>query len=184
MTALRRGTQVFGIGLLFAAGVVLILSATGTVGTSWRHNTADAFRDLALPDTTDWALALIGASVAVVGFAMLISQLLPPRRGSHRMHEVHRDTDGATRIRGRAVINTVRRTLEQLDGITSADARWTGNALRVEIHVDDSANLQTVETKAREALGLPFWIDLGLADAEMNLVMLHNARGSHEKRVR
>jgi Family of unknown function (DUF6286) len=184
MTALRRVTQLLGIGVLFAVGTVLILSATDAIGPRWRIDAADAFRDLARPDLADWALALIGAAGVLLGVAMLISQLLPARRGSHRMHEVHHDADGTTRIRGRAVINTVRQTLEQLDGVTSADARWTGKVLRVEVRVDDDANLQTVETRVRDALGLPFWIDLGLADAEMNLVILHNARAGRDKKVR
>lgn len=184
MTAVRRGTQILGIAVLFMVGALLILGATDTVGTRWRSDVADAFHDLARPDLADWALALIGAAGALLGLAMLISQLLPPRRGTHRMHDVHEDANGATRIRGRAVVNSARRTLERLDGVTSADARWTGKVLRVEVRVDDDANLQTIETRARDALGLPFWIDLGLADAEMNLVILHNARAGRDKKVR
>jgi hypothetical protein len=184
MRAIRLGTQVLAIVALFALGVMLILDATGVVDGQWRVDAARWFRDAALPDLPDWSIALIGLALAVIGAVMVLAQILPPRRGSHRMHEVHQSADGDTRIRGRAVVKSVRHTVEQIEHVRAADVRWSGKEVQVELQVDDAANLAVVEEQAREALGLPFWIDMGLADVGVNILVVHHDPTATSTRVR
>ncbi|MCA1705970.1 MAG: alkaline shock response membrane anchor protein AmaP [Actinobacteria bacterium] len=175
MTALRRAGQVVGILVIMALGTVLMLEGTDVIGATWRREIADGFDDGALPELADWATALVGAGLALTGVLLLLAQLMPPKRGVRKMHEVHHTDDGDTHIRGRAVIHAVRHVLEEIDGVAAVDARWAGKRVNAEVQVDDSANVAAVEGQARAALGHGFWINLGLADVGFNLLMTHKA---------
>jgi hypothetical protein len=183
MNLLRRGTQLLGIALLLTVGCLLILGATGAIGDTWRTWGANRFRDVAAPDLPEWAIATVGAAVTLVGLLLVIAQLLPPRQGSHRMYEIDASAEGDTRIRGRAVIRTVRHTVEQIEHVAGASVQWKGRSVQVEVHVDDEANLTKVEEETRAALGYPFWIDMGLADVGVNILVRHDGRPAQTVRV-
>ncbi|MGH9245718.1 MAG: DUF6286 domain-containing protein [Acidimicrobiales bacterium] len=184
MTALRWTGQVVGILIVVAAGVMLALEATDVIGAAWRREIADGFNDVALPELADWATALIGAGLALLGLLLMLAQLMPAERGLSKMHEVHHTDDGDTHIRGRAVLHAVRHVLEGIDGVAGVDARWAGERVNAEVQVDDGANLAEVEARAREALGHGFWINLGLADVGFNLLVTHKTRTRRGSKAR
>lgn len=184
MSVVRRLTQLVGIAAVLALGTALILDATGVTTRAWRDDVADGFRDVALPGTAEWATALIGLGLGILGLVLLVAQLVPSPSGGHRRHEVHTTTKGDTHIRGRAVIGSVRRTVEEIEHVRSADVRWTGKAVDVELLVDDDANLDEVERAARAALDHGFWIDLGVADVGVNLLVVHELRRDAPPKVR
>ena len=173
MTVVRRATQLVAIVTMLTIGSLLILSASGAIGDRWRGEVADWIDDLGTPGASEWVLALVGATVSVAALVLLVSQLAPRPEGNHHVYDIDLGDNGATRIRGRAVTKAVRHTVEQIDHVSAADARWSGKSVDVELHVDDEANLDAVERAAREALGHPFWIDMGLADIGVNVLVVH-----------
>ncbi len=176
MSALRRLAQITGLVALFALGTALILEATDIVGDKWRRELADIVADVTFPGWELWALTLAGVGAAVVGVMLVAAQLAPPKKGLQSMHEVYSGPDGDTRIRGRAAIAAARHEAGSIEGVVAVDARVKKKAMTVEIQIDDRADLALVETTVRERLGHEFWINLGLADFSVNLLVTHHPR--------
>lgn len=177
MTVLRRVSQMVAWAAIATVGVLLVLETTDVIGGQWRHDVAEAVAEVANPTWPEWASALIGLALAVLGVLLIAAQLAPPRRGLTRMLEVHSTDNGETIIRGRAALRAVRHIVSAIEGIIDVDARLIGEKkVQVEIKVDDRTDLEDLETHVRERLDSPFWIDLGLADLAVNLLITHHPR--------
>ena len=171
---LRRTAQLAAICALATVAALLILEVVGVIGQGWRLDLAATIEQVAAPSWPAWLSAVMGLGLAALGLSMVLSQLIPAKTGASTLHEVHRGEDGVTRIRGRAAIAAVRHQLEQVDGIDSVEARLRGRAVHVELIVDDGTDVGEVERQARERLDHGFWIELGLADLAVNLLITHD----------
>jgi len=176
VTALRRTSQFVGWAAVTAVGVLLVLETTEVIGSQWRDELGDAISDVMFPTWPAWASALVGVGLAIMGVLVVAAQLAPPKKGLTKMHEVHSFGDGDTRIAGRAAIRAARHELESIDGVVATDARIAGKRMYVELKIDDRADLDAIETEARDRLGHEFWIDLGLADFAVNLLVTHHGK--------
>lgn len=176
MTTLRRFTHLLGVAALAAVALLLMLEVTDVVGSRWRRSLADGIENGAEPAWPLWVSGLVGLALALAGMMMIAAQLAPARKGLNSMHEVYRGRDGDTRIRGRAAIRAARHELEGIDGVVDVAARVNGKTLHLELKIDDRADITDVETQARERLGTEFWINLGLADFAINILVTHHPR--------
>ncbi len=176
MTALRRASQLVGIAAIATVGVFLILEATEIISGEWRRDLGDLLDSAVFPTWGLWLSALVGAALAVVGVGTIAAQLAPPKKGLNTVHEVNSAHDGDTSIRGRAAIGAVRHELSGIAGIVDVDARVSRKTMHVTIQIDDRANLADVENDARARLGHEFWINLGLADFAVNLLVAHHPK--------
>lgn len=174
MTLLRRSTIMVGIAAAGAVGVLLVLEITGSIQSEWRHRLADAIETAAFPTWSLWISGLLGAGLALLGLTLVAAQLAPPRKGLTRVFEVYRAADGETRIRGRAAIRAARHEVETIEGVLGVDGRIRSKRLHVTLRVDDRVNLEHIENEARERLDHEFWINLGLADFGVNLLVTHH----------
>ena len=164
---------ILSLGLL---GTLLILESIEAIDGRWRRELADAVDTAAFPTWGLWALALLGAFLAIAGIAMIASLLAPQKKGLNTMHEVYKGDDGDTRLRGRAAISAVRHEVSAIEGVVEVDARVAKKQMTVEVQVDDRVNVAEVENEARERLGHEFWINLGLADFALNLLVTHHPK--------
>lgn len=176
MTALSRATRIVGATTLAAIGLFLILESADVIGGRWRRELASAIAEAAFPTWGLWVSALVGAGLAIVGVMLVAAQVAPPKRGLNTVHEVYKGKDGDTRIRGRAAIGAVRHEVTRIDGVVDVDARVTHKRMNVEIQVDDRVNLTEFENEVRDRLGHEFWINLGLADLALNLLITHHPK--------
>ena len=176
MTTLRRLTALVGIVALGTVGTLLILESSEVIGGRWRGEFAESLNDIAFPSWGLWASALLGVALAIVGIAMVAAQIAPPKKGLNSMHEVYKGRDGETRLRGRAAIGAVRYELAAIDGVVNVDARVANKRMTVELEIDDRANIADIENEARTRLGHEFWINLGLADFALNLLVAHHPK--------
>ena len=174
MTLLRRTASLAGIAAAGAVGLLLVLEVTGTIGSEWRHRLGDAIDTAAFPTWSLWISGLVGAGVALVGLVLVVAQLAPARKGLTRTFEVYRAADGETRIRGRAAIHAARHEAETIEGVLGVDGRIRSKRLHLTLRIDDRVNLADVENEARERLNHEFWINLGLADFGVNLLITHH----------
>lgn len=180
-TLLRRGSYAVGLAVVAAASVYLIFEATSLAPPTWRPSLADTVEAVTFPGWALWISGVAGAGLALVGMLVAVSQIIPPKKGSRTLHNVHKGTDGNTRIAGRAAIGAARHELEQIDGVISAGARLRGKRVDTVLVIDDRASLSDIENQARERLDHSFWIDLGLADFAVNIFVTHH---SQQSRVR
>ena len=170
MTTLRRLTQLVTIVAITAIGLLMILEITDAIGPRWRVRLADTLRSLANPDLTDWALALLGVALGLLAIVLIAAQLAPEPKGRSRMFEVSRFDDGSTRIAGRAALRAVEHELATIEGVTRVTAVMpTPKRVHATVRADDRCNLETVVAQARDRLGTPFWINLGLADIAIEI---------------
>ncbi len=176
MIWLRRLGQAAGTAALTAVGALLVLEATDVIGGTWRDELASAITDVASPTWSLWVTTLVGVVLAVFGMALVAAQLLPTGEGLSTAYEVHVGDDGTTRIRGRAAVSAVRHELAAIEGVVDVHAGVGRRRIDVDVEVDDRVNLETVETEARRRLGHGFWIDLGLADFTVNLLVTHRRK--------
>lgn len=176
MTLLRRASHLIGTGAFAVVATLLILEVTDVTGGAWRDRLADGIGRAAFPTWPLWASGLIGAGLALVGIVLVAAQLAPPKKGLNSMHEVYRGRNGDTRIRGRAAIRAARHELQQIDGVVEVAGRVEKKVLHVDLQIDDRANVTAVENEARRRLGHEFWINLGLADFAVNLLVTHHAK--------
>lgn len=176
MTLLRRTSQLIGATAIAVVAVLLVLEVTELSGGAWRRRLADGIDAVAFPEWPLWVSGLVGGGLAIAGLALIAAQFAPPKKGLNSMHEVFRSRTGDTHIRGRAAIGAARHELEQIEGVVGAAARVERTTLYVDLQVDDRANLTRVENEARARLGHEFWINLGLADFTVNLMVTHHAK--------
>ncbi len=176
MTRLRLTTQAVGAAIVGALGVFLILEATEIVDGQWRRELADGVERVAFPGWDLWIPGLVGAALAILGVALVAAQIAPPKKGLNTVHEVFKGNNGGTRIRGRAAISAVRHEISQIEGVVDVDARVEKKRVNVEVHVDDRSNIGDIENQARARLNHEFWIDLGLADFALNLLITHHPK--------
>ena len=171
---LRRLSHALGIGAIGAVGVLLILDVTDVIEGGWRQSLADAIGTAAFPNWAAWVSALVGVGRAVVGVILTAGQLAPPKKGLTKIYEVHQGFDGETRIRGRAAIRAAFHEMEQIDGVVDVDGRIRAKRLHLNLEIDDRANLTDIENEARRRLDHELWINLGLADFGINLLVTHH----------
>lgn len=174
MTLLRRSATLVGIAAIGAVGLLLVLEITGTIDSEWRRRLADAIDAAAFPYWSLWISGLVGAGLALVGLTLVAALLAPQRRGLTRTFEVYRGGDGETRIRGRAAIRAARHEAETIEGVLGVDGRIRSKRLHLTLRIDDRISLADVENEARRRLDHEFWIDLGLADFGVNLLITHH----------
>lgn len=173
MTVLRRLGQAVGAAVPAIVGILLILESTDIIGGRWRHDLASATHDVVYPSWGLWLSALTGVALAAFGLALVAAQLLPAGKGLNRAHEVSSGDDGRTRIRGRAAVSAAEHELTAIHGVIDVDAAVGHQRLDVDVEVDDTVNLEEVENEARRRLGHDFWLDLGLDDFTVNLLIMH-----------
>ena len=176
MSIIRRLTQVLGLVSAGALGTLLILEVTDRIGTAWREELADAAERLLEPTWALWLSGLVGAAMAAVGVGMVGAQFAPEKRGFRTVHSVHRDDDGATRLRGRAAIVAVEHELAAIDGVVEVTASIRRKTVLARLLIDDRAAIDEIENAARSSLDHAFWIDLGLADYSLDLIVAHHPR--------
>ena len=177
MNSVRTTCQALGVVALATIGALLFLEATGALGSSWRNRTATAIETVAAPGLDLWILALAGAGMAVAGVASTAAMMMSPSKGALKMLEVHSDDDGRTTLRGRAALAAVEHEVSGIDGVVDADARLVGRKrVLVEVRVDDHSDIEAVEAATRDRLDTPFWIDLGLADLAVDIMLTHHPR--------
>lgn len=176
MMALRRLTALVGLVAVGACGVFLILESAEVTGARWRRELADALANVAFPSWGLWASALVGVGLAIAGIAMVAAQMASPKKGLRTMHEVYKGNDGDTRLRGRAAIRAVHHELQTIEGVVAVDARVAGKRMSVELLVDDRCNIADVENEVRGRVGHEFWINLGLADFALDLLVNHHPK--------
>ncbi len=176
MIVLRRVSQLTGIAAVATIGVFLVLESTELIGGRWRQDLSDVIESAAFPSWGLWLSGVVGAALAVLGIATVAAQLAPPKKGLNTVHEVHRAHDGETSIRGRAAVAAARHELSTIEGVVAVDARISRKTMDVEIQIDDRANLTEVENAARDRLDHEFWINLGLADFAVNLLVTHHPK--------
>lgn len=176
MTRIRTASALVLSALLAALGALLVAEATEVTSGSWRHDVADAFSDTVSPPWSTWVSALLGVALAVVGVTIIAAQFAPPKRGLNTMHEVSRGNDGMTRIRGRAAIAAARHELERIEGVVDAAPTLKKKRMQVEVRVDDRADIEAVTAEAQSLLGTPFWIDLGLVDFAVDILVVHHPK--------
>ena len=174
MLLLRRLSHALGIGAIGAVGVLLILDVTDVIGGGWRPSLADAIGTAAFPNWAAWVSALVGGGLAVVGVILTAGQLAPPKKGLTKIYEVHQGFDGETSIRGRVAIRAAFHEMEQIDGVVDVDGRIRAKRLHLNLEIDDRANLTDIENEARRRLDHELWINLGLADFGINLLVTHH----------
>lgn len=178
MTGLRRFGQAVGAAILTVVGTLLVLESTDVIGRQWRHDLASAIEDTVYPTWSLWLSALTGAALALLGITLVAAQLLPAGRGLSTVHEVSSGDDGTTRIRGRAAVSAVRHELTAIEGVVDVEARIGHQRLDLDVRVDDTVNLELVESEARRRLDHGFWIDLGLADFTVNFLFTYQRNPS------
>ncbi len=176
MTLLRRATLAVGVVALGFVAAFLILEVTDVVGNRWRRELADGFEEAAFPSWSLWVSGLVGAGLAIVGVMLVAAQIAPAKKGLSSMHEVYKGPDGDTRLRGRAAIRAARHEVASIDGVVEVDTRLDGKRMRIELQVDDRADLLKIEEEARTRLGHEFWINLGLADFTVDLYVTHHPK--------
>ncbi len=181
MKLLRRAGQLVVAGSLGVLGVALVLEATDLAGPQWRYELADGVAQVAFPSWPPWVLAIAGLGLALASLAFAVAQLAPPKKGLRTMHEVYRGSDGDTRIRGRAAIAAARHEIAAIESVVAVEASVDGKKMTVEAQVDDRADVAAVEAAIRDRLGHEFWINLGLADFGLNVLITHHP---HPPRVR
>ena len=174
MTTVRHVTHIVVVAALATIGVLLILESAEAIGGRWRRELATGVSDVAFPSWGLWASGLVGACLAVLGVILLAAQVAPRKKGLNTMHEVYKGSDGETRLRGRAAISAVRHEVASIDGVVDVDARLVRKQMHVEVQVDDRVNLTDMENEVRGRLDHGFWIDLGLADFALNLLITHH----------
>ncbi|MDH5293811.1 MAG: hypothetical protein OEW91_09040 [Acidimicrobiia bacterium] len=176
MTILRRVAQfALTVGLALS-GVALIAEAVDAIGYEWRNHLGNLVADLASPTWKPWISALVGAALTVVGIGLGVVQFAPPKKGLRKLHQVSSGADGQTRIAGRAAIAAARHEVSGIDNVIGVDARISGNSMIIEAQVDDQADLDKVEIMVLERLDHGFWINLGLADFSLNLLVTYHSR--------
>ncbi len=174
MTLLRRSASLLGTAAVGAAGLLLIFEITGVIDRQWRNELADAIETAAFPGWSLWISGLVGAGLALLGVILVATQLVRPAKGLSRLFEVYRAPDGDTRIRGRAAIRAAHHEVENIDGVVGVDGRIRSKRIYLTLRIDDRANLADIENEARNRLGHEFWINLGLADFGVHLLITHH----------
>lgn len=181
MTVLRRLPLAIGATVLGPMGALLFLEAAGIISGGWRHELASAISEAASPEWDLWVSAIVGLVLAALGMLMVLAQLTPKRRGFTIMYEVYDGSDGTTSIRGRAAIGAVQHELTAIEGVVDVQAHIVRGHIEVQVRVDDRANVATVEQQARSRIDHGFWINLGLADFTVDLLISHH---SNSPRIR
>ena len=176
MRTIRRLVAVVAGSALAAVGVALVIETVGLSSGRWRDDVASAIETITQPSWPAWQSALLGSAAAVIAFVLVIAEFTRPPKGTRIMHHVHSTDNGATQISGRAAIHAARRKIEDVDGVVDADATITKSEMTLTVRLDDRADFETVESEIRTRLGHEFWIDLGLADLSLNLLLTHHPR--------
>lgn len=174
LRAVRRTSDLVGAVALTGAGLALGAEVTGVGGSRWRHEVVTTVDTVLWPSWPLWLTTLVGLGVAAGAVILVAAELRRPSRGANIMYPVHSTTTGDTRIAGRAAMAAARRQVTGIEGVVDVDTTLSPSAMTVTVRVDDRADLATVEAEVRDRLGHPFWIDLGLAQLDVNLRINHH----------
>jgi hypothetical protein len=169
---IQRVSAWIGWAALLAAGLLLILEATGTIGGEWRTALSRALRWVAAPSLPAWAAALLGALVGLVALAVLIAQFVPVRT-SRRVTVTERTSTGTTAVSAVVVRRAAVQRLREVDGITDAAALADGRRLSMRARLAPDTDAQEVSQQARAALGEAFWADLGVPVRPIDLTLVY-----------
>ena len=171
---IRRATPVIGAAALLSAGLAIGAESTEVIDGQWRHTVSDTVNAVLDPGWSAWQSALAGAGLAIVAMFLVAAELTRPAKGTRIMYPVHNTSSGNTQITGKAAIHAARRHLEGIEGIVDTDAAITRTTMTLTVRVDDRADLDAVERQVRDRLDHEFWINLGLADFAINLLITHH----------
>lgn len=84
---------------------------------------------------------------------------------------------GTTRISRKAIIAALRHELDTVDGLDGCTVVMdTSVHAYIEIWISGDAGESAVRDAIAEKLGIPFWINLGMADATYTVVAVHPGR--------
>jgi hypothetical protein len=176
MMIIRRVVAIAAAMGLAALGMALILETIGVSSGEWRDNVASAIETVMQPSWPPWQSALLGTAAAAIALLLVAAEFTRPPKGTRIMHPVHRTDNGVTLISGRAAIHAARRRIDDIEGVVDVDATIAKSEMTLTVRLDDRADLEAVETEIRQRLGHEFWIDLGLADLALNLLLTHHPR--------
>ncbi len=176
MRSLRTTLTLVMVVLLIATGAALIAEAVGAIDDAWRIEAANSFENALDPGQPAWQATLLGLGVTAALLMFIVAEFSRPPRGTRIMHNVHSFQDGETRISGKAAMRAAAREVEAIEGVTAVDASLTKKTITITVRVDDRADLDAVESQARQRLGHEFWINLGLADLTTNIVISHDPK--------
>lgn len=176
MTAVRHLTSLTGSVAFLLLGTLLVAESTELISGRWRHELASTVERVASPSLAAWQSALIGAGLALVAVVLIAAEFMRPPKGTHIMHPVHDSGSGRTRISGRAAIHAASAALDDIDGIVDIDATITKTTMTLTVRVDDRCVITDIEAQVRERLDHEFWINLGLADFGVNVMITHHPK--------
>jgi hypothetical protein len=176
MRIIRRTTAVLAAFAIAAIGIALAGETIGRWSGRWRDDLAQALHDIAAPTWPAWQSALLGSALAIAAIVLIAAEFTRPPKGTRIMHPVHNTHNGATHISGRAAIRAACKQVESLDGVVDVDATITKSEMTLTARLDDRADIEAVEASIRERLGHEFWINLGLADLSLNLLLTHHPK--------
>lgn len=176
MNAIRRLTMLIGAGLSVAVGLALGAETTDLIGGQWRDTAADSFAAAFDPGWTAWQAALAGAGLALFAVVLVAAEFTRPSKGTRMVHNVHNTANGSTNITGKAAMHAARREIDDIEGIVDVTNTIAKTAMTVTVRVDDRSDLATVEAQVRERLDHEFWINLGLADFDVNVLITHHPK--------
>lgn len=172
MKIVQRASAWIGWALLVVLAVLFTLEATGTIGYAWRVRAHQGIDWLLAPTLRAWAVALIGAAVAVLGVLLVVAQFVPVRR-SLRPLRVDSPGPGSTLISATAVYRSVERALVAIDGVFEATPILHPRRVEFRVGLADGANAATVADRAGEELGDAFWSSLGVEPRPVHLIMTY-----------
>jgi len=176
MRIIRRTVTMVAGAAALALGVALVLETVGATSGRWRTEAATTIETVLRPTWPAWQSALLGLAAATTAIVLVAAEFMRPPKGTRIMHPVHSTDSGATQISGRAAIHAARHKIDDVDGVVDADATITKSEMTLTVRLDDRADYESVESQIRERLGHEFWIDLGLADLSLNLLLTHHPR--------
>lgn len=174
MNQVRRLTMLVGAVALVAVGLALAAESTEIAGGRWRRTLADVVEATLDPGWVAWQSALAGAGLALVAITLVAAEFSRPSKGTRIMHNVHETSSGSTRITGKAAMSAARRQVDGIEGVVDVTATTTKSTMTVAVQVDDRADLAAVEDQVRHRLDHEFWINLGLADFAVNVLITHH----------
>lgn len=172
MRVIQRLSAWIGWAAMLAAGVLLILEATGLVDDAWRTALARAARWIAQPSLPTWAVALIGVLIGFVALAVLLAQFVPSRM-TRQLIVAESTPAGSTTVSAVVIRRAVGQRLKEIEGVNDAVPISDGKRLTMRALLAPGTDAAEVTREARNSLNPTFWSDLGLPPRPVDLTLVY-----------